>query len=343
VAPALTAQRRAPDLLLGIDGGNTKSIALVARTDGTIVGAGRSAGTADIYRVPVDEAIGRLLEVADAALAEAGGRSGQVVRAAASLAGADWPEDFDELRGRLAERWPSVRVVNDAIGALRAAIPNGPGVIVVCGTGAVTGARGADGRIWHSSFWQLAQGAHELGVHALHAIVRADLGIGPPTALTATIVAAMREPSVEAVLHRLTGRATRDRREYASIAPVVLDAAEDGDEVAMAIARTHGADLGRHAVAAARRVGILEHAYPLALAGGVLRHPGRVLRDALTAVVLEASPGVRVIRAPTEPAVGAVLLAFDGAGLAVDGAVDARLRATMPAAEFFDTRPDRPR
>ena len=35
--------------VLGVDGGNTKTIALLARLDGTIVGSGRSPG-ADIYR-----------------------------------------------------------------------------------------------------------------------------------------------------------------------------------------------------------------------------------------------------------------------------------------------------
>ena len=34
--------------ILGVDGGNTKTIALVARIDGTIVGAGRG-GCGDIY------------------------------------------------------------------------------------------------------------------------------------------------------------------------------------------------------------------------------------------------------------------------------------------------------
>jgi N-acetylglucosamine kinase-like BadF-type ATPase len=34
--------------VLGVDGGNTKTIALIARHDGTIVGAGRG-GRGDIY------------------------------------------------------------------------------------------------------------------------------------------------------------------------------------------------------------------------------------------------------------------------------------------------------
>jgi N-acetylglucosamine kinase-like BadF-type ATPase len=345
----VTASDGPPGVLLGIDGGNTKSIALVAAADGAILGAGRSEGSSDLHRVALDEALAKLDEAARAALTAArerlatAGGTPRVQAAALSLAGADWPEDFALVEGPLRERWGAVTVGNDAIGALRAAIPAGPGVVVVCGTGAATGARGADGRTWHSSFWQLAQGAHELGVDGLHAIVRAELGVGPPTALTERILAALREPTVEAVLHRITGRATKARREQSSIAPVVLDAAEDGDEVALRIVRGHGTQLGQIAAAAAQRVGIEGTPFTLALAGGVLRHDGRTLRDSLTSVVLERSPDVRVIQPTLEPAAGALLLAFDGAGIAVTAAVEERLRATMPSAELFDTHPARSR
>ena len=335
-------------VLLGIDGGNTKSIALVADPDGSILGAGRTAGSSDLHLVALDVALARLDEAAGAALARAGERLSppdppKVAAAAVSLAGADWPEDFELVEGPLRERWASVTVANDAIGALRAAVPEGPGVVVVCGTGAATGARGADGRTWHSSFWQLAQGAHELGVQGLHAIVRAELGVGPPTALTAGILGALGEPTVESVLHRITGRATKARREQSSIAPVVLDAAEDGDEVAAAIVRRHGIELGELAAAAARRVGIEGSPFTLALAGGVLRHRGRILRDALTSVALERSPEARVIQPTLEPAAGALLLAFDAAGIPVTASIARRLRATMPPADLFDTHPGRSR
>ena len=330
-------------LLLGIDGGNTKSIALVATVDGSIVGAGRSAGSSDLHAVPFDEAMARLDEAAGAALAAAGEHPGgrKVIAAAYSLAGADWPEDFVAAHEQLDRRWPAVGVVNDAVGALRAAIPEGPGVVVVAGTGAATGARGNDGRTWHSSFWQLTQGAHELGVAGLEAVFLAELGIRPPTALTAAVLGAFSEPSVEAVLHRITGRGTKGRREQASLAPVVLDVADREDPVAVGIARAHGVRLGEFALAAARRVGIERQPFTLALTGGLLRHGGRILPDALIDTVLAAAPGTTVVRPDLEPAAGALLLAFDAAGIQVDESVDRRLRATMPPADLFDTRPAR--
>ena len=326
-----------PPLLLGVDGGNTKSIALAATADGSIVGAGRSGGSADVYAVAIDEAIGRLETAADEALSAAGAGPGDVARAAFSLAGADWPEDAEELGSRLSARWPEPVVVNDAIGALRATIPDGPGVVVVLGTGAATAARGPSGATWHSSFWQEADGAHELGVRGMQAVLRAELGIDGPTALRQALLDATGEADLESLLHRWTGRGTRDAFQPRRLAGVVLDTAELGDEAALAIVGQQGVVTGRLAVAAARRVGI-PGPFPLALAGGVVRHGGRALRATLLEAVQERAPGSWLLPPAFEPAVGALLLAFDAANVAVTADVDGRLRATLPPAALWDTR-----
>jgi N-acetylglucosamine kinase-like BadF-type ATPase len=337
-------------LLLGVDGGNTKAVAAVARPDGTIVGTARVLRGSDIYAVPEDEAIAVHHQVADRALAAAGtaGGSGSdaprtpSLTAAFSLAGADWPEDIALLERRLRERWPTAVVVNDAIGALRAAIPSGPGVVVVCGTGAATGARGPDGRTWHSSFWQEPQGAHELGVQTLKAVFRADLRIDPPTALVPRVLTATGEPNVEALLHHATARAVTRRRDPALLTWVLLDAAEAGDATACAIVERQGRELGRTALAAAARVGIdPDAAFSLALAGGVLRHPGPGLREAIVSTVLAAAPRAHVLGPGLEPVAGALLLAFDAAGIKADDAVLERIAAGLAVADLYETHPER--
>jgi N-acetylglucosamine kinase-like BadF-type ATPase len=322
-------------LLLGVDGGNTKTIALLARADGSIVGAGRVLGCADLYAVPPEAAFARIWQAVDDALAGAGG--GPVRAAAFSMAGADWPEDHALLREAFAQRFPEPVVVNDALGALRAAIPHGSGVVVVAGTGAATGARGPDGQTWHSSFWQEPQGAHELAVQALHAVYRAELGIDPPTALTEAVLTAAGAPDVAALRHRQTRREDR----WAAIdalAPVLLDVAASGDPAALRAVRDQGASLGRTAVAAARQVGIGDEPFELALAGGLFRHPAPELADAVIEAVRKQLPAVVVVRPELEPAAGALLLSFDAAGIVVDDGTEARLRASMPDARLFDTR-----
>src|SRR3954447_4239063 len=198
--------------LLGVDGGNTKCIALVAHPDGTVVGAAR-AGCADIYGGHGEEAALAEIEAATtAALAAAGAAPTDVAAAAFSLAGADWPEDKQFLHDELVRRLPGLHrleVFNDALGALRAGTRDGVGVAVVCGTGGCVGARGPEGPAWHSSWWALHTGGWAIGRRALQAVYAAELGAGPETALTPCAREVFEAASVEEILPSFTRRGGR--------------------------------------------------------------------------------------------------------------------------------------
>src|SRR5262249_58701616 len=91
-------------LLLGVDGGNTKTIAVVAQRDGTVVGVGRS-GLSDIHGAPTPgDGAAEIVRAVEAALAAAGARVSDLDAALFSLAGADWPEDFLYLLRELGRR-----------------------------------------------------------------------------------------------------------------------------------------------------------------------------------------------------------------------------------------------
>lgn len=328
------------DLFLAVDGGNTKTVAIVARDDGTALGAGR-AGASDFYATPTEDVafdeIGRAIR---AALREAGANIRSLRTAAFSLAGADWPEDFADLRAGIVERgWcAEPLIVNDAIGALYSGSPAGVGVVLVAGTGMAIGARSACGQIWHSSNWPTAGGGWGLGKAALEAVYAAALEVGPETSLTAAVLALYGEATVEGVLHRRTARRRRRRHmDEARLAPLVLDEAEAGDPVAIAIVEGFGRQLGLHAVAAARRVGLGPEPFPLVLAGGVFRHRSRRYLAAMLAPLEAAFPGIQPLPSRFEPVAGALLLAMNAAGIAPCPGVLDRIEATMPPPELFHT------
>lgn len=327
------------NFVLGVDGGNTKTLALVARQDGTIVGTGR-AGCSDIYGAESpDVAIAELEHAVHAALAEAGIQPEEIGAGAFSLAGADWPEDFALLEEAMRARSFGRRtlVVNDAMGALRAGSPDGTGVVVVCGTGAAIGARHPDGRSWHSSFWQEPQGAGELSLKALRAVYRTELGIDPPTLLTEKVLAMLGAATVEEVLHQLTARNQTPPENWRQLTRPLLDAAEAGDAAARQIVISHGESLGDYALVAARKVGLGETPFTLVLAGGVLRHPSPLMREALIGRVCETVPGVIALQSRLEPVAGAVLLALELAYVSPDHPLLERLANTLPGTAFFAT------
>jgi N-acetylglucosamine kinase-like BadF-type ATPase len=300
--------------VLAVDGGNTKTIAVVADADGRVLGTGRD-GCGDIYGAASPAAALQAIEdAARSALA-----AGAVDAAVFSLAGADWPEDFrfleHELRARLALP-EAVTVVNDALGALRSASPDWTGIAIVVGTGNAVGARHPDGRIFHLGFWPDGGGARGLGRDGLAAVYRAELGTGPPTALTERALALYDVPDPLELMHAFTRRGGLGAAASAGFAAVVLDAADDGDEVAAAVVAAEGKVVGQQARVCAQRIDLPLADARVVFTGSVFDHPSVALVDAAMAEL----PGAVAVRGGPPPIVGGLLLGFDRLGVEVDPA-----------------------
>jgi N-acetylglucosamine kinase-like BadF-type ATPase len=325
--------------VLGVDAGNTKTIALVARSDGRIVGTGRG-GCGDIYgAVSADAALAEIEGALSMALHAAGIRREELVASVFSAAGADWSEDFEFLRAAFVARGFGNRslIVNDALGALRAGSPDGTGVVIACGTGTAIGARSPAGLVWHTSHWQEPHGSRHLADKTLRAVYRAELGIDPETSLTRRVLDFFQQRSVEDVLHLFTARLSRRPANTDGLARVLLDEASADDATARRMVAEHGAALGDYALAAARRVGIEGTPFPLVLTGGVFRHPSPLLTQAVVARVRTTSPAVRSMQSRFEPAIGALFLALEKVAISIDEPLLARMLPTLPPASLFAT------
>jgi len=321
-------------LLLGVDGGATKTVALIADDEGRILGAGRS-GSSDIHAAEDPwEAVDRVAVAVRQAAASAGVATAALGPCTFSLCGADWPEDAELYATGLMARLslPALPVVlNDALGALRAGTPDGVGVSLVIGTGGAIGARGPDGRTWFSGFRLEPSGAVGLGRSAYELLLRGEYADGPVPAFQPAALAALDVPSVDALVHALTARDGLGEHGLGRLAAVLLEAEHEGDPQARAIVAAHASMLAAYVRGAARRVGLPVEGATLVVTGGVLRHHCTDLLDGVAREV----PGFRMLRATVEPVYGALLGSADAAGLRLgaDG-----LRATGPGAAFFETR-----
>lgn len=336
--------------VLAVDGGNTKTVALIASLDGTILGSGRG-GSADIYNSfdagtgglsHADFALANIEYAVMQALQAAHVAADEIAASVFNIAGADWPEDITLLHIVMRARnfGKLILVQNDALGILHSGSSTNTGVSVVCGTGAATGARGPDGRVWHTSFWQRVGGGVELGKKAFDAIMLSDLGLAEPTTLTHHLLEMFNKETVEDVLHLLTAREAPAEisMRLNGLTPLLLDEAERGDKTAHRIVWEHGWELGGYAITAARRVGIEHTPFHLVLAGGVLRHHSTLLADAIIARVRETSPDIQVVSSPYEPIIGVLFSALEIAGVTIDEAVHAKINASHPGEAFFETR-----
>lgn len=322
--------------VVGVDGGGTKTIAVVANLEGQVLGYGR-AGNCDIYVNPhaVDEVELAVMR----ACAAANITAVELAAAAYSLCGCDWPEDFAYWQQQLGTRelGETMRVVNDAVGALSSDVPDGNAVVIICGTGAAIGSRNEAGDVWHSSFWQLRQGGSEMSHAALQLVYRAELGIDPPTSLTQRALTYFKLDSVEELLHAFTGRDQVQPAFVAGLMPLIFDEAEVGDRAANKLLADYGSAYAEIALAAARKVDITEKPINLLLAGGVFRHPSQILRQHIINDLRAAIPHITVVQSRSEPIKGAITIALQMLDIAVDATVEARLRSTLPPPEFFHT------
>jgi N-acetylglucosamine kinase-like BadF-type ATPase len=312
--------------VLAVDGGNTKTLAVVADERGVSRGAGRG-GCSDVYNAATpEEAIGAIEAAARQALAAAGVEGAGIDAATFSLAGADWPEDFRLLEDALRERLAlpaAPLVVNDAIGALRTGSPDWTGVAVVSGTYNAVGARHPDGRVFHLGFWPDGAGGRDLGRDGLRAVYHAGLGMGPPTVLTERALALYGATDAIGLLYAFTRRGGLAEDEQDRLAPVVLDAADAGDAVARAIVAEKGHFLGLQARACAAQLELPLEGTRIVLTGGVFGHP----TERLAAATMAELPGAVPVRGGPPPIAGALLLAYDRLGIRID---EAAVAAGLP-------------
>ncbi|MEZ4597898.1 MAG: BadF/BadG/BcrA/BcrD ATPase family protein [Chloroflexota bacterium] len=322
-------------LLLGVDGGATKTVAVVADASGRVLGAGRS-GSSDIHAASdPDIAVDRVADAARQALRAAGVEGSDLAQAAFGLCGADWPEDMELYREglttRLRLRRPPI-VVNDAMGALRAGTPDGVGVSLVIGTGGAIGARGPDGATWVSGMRLEASGAVELGRLAYARLIRGAYGGGPTPDFQPAALQTHGVTTVEDLVRAITARGTGTGDQgIARLAPVLLEAGHAGDPVARSAIDGHAAMLAGYLREAGRRVGFRDpQDVTLVIAGGVLRHR---CTDLLTGIARRAGSS-RLVRPDAEPVFGVVLLAADELGARPELAT---LRARGPDPSLFQT------
>ena len=210
------------------------------------------------------------------------------------------PHAAQELSSRLAAAsGAAVAVASDVVTAHAGALDGAGGVLLIAGTGAAAlgvdaeGARLVDG--WGPELGDFGSGSW-LGREALRAVLRADDALGARTALTAAIAQPVGAPSdIQAWLAQ---REPLPRR-LATLAPLVLDAAADGDAVAGEIVAEGIRLLTATAVVASTRTadvvihgGLTDHAWFRASLTSSLQTAGRTIvpasGDALDGALLLA-------------------------------------------------------
>jgi len=297
-------------VVVGVDGGGTKTDVVVAALDGTPLATTQTGGVnhegmgiaqmADVLALAVDET----LELAGAA------RSSVAV-AVFGLAGVDWDSDVAEVSKALhgLGLGGSMNVVNDSSVALRAGCTQPWGMVSSIGTGTVTAGVDRQGQ-WFRTMavgWGEPSGSWSMVSDSLHAIAAHHHGTGPSTVLTELFLEALDEPDVLAMFEAITrGRSSIGGH----LAPLLDEAVLLGDAVADAVLTDLGNQRAAMVVGVANRIGLVDDQFELVTSGGVHAAGGR-FSEVFIKHVTDACCGVTVAPLQVIPAMGAVTLAVE--------------------------------
>lgn len=312
--PALAPKRlTAPVLVLGADGGGTKTHAVVADEHGRVLGEGVS-GPSNPLRVGVGQATAAVREAFDRAVSMAGVRRTDVVAAEVGLAGVRRAD----LRERVSDALESalgihaVEVVTDAEIALYGATGGAPGLVIIAGTGSICCGKNARGRRACAGGWGPLAGDEGGGIwlarRALQAVARATDGRGPDTALAELSLEYFHvETPGDLSLAIYAPSMTNER--IAGFGRYVIEAAEEGDEVASGIVEEAGRELGEAAAAVIRNLSMEHEEFKVAFVGGVFK-AGEFVMNPLREALGRLAPRARLAPPELAPACAAARLAL---------------------------------
>ncbi len=301
---------------LGVDGGQSATVAAIGDEDGRVVGVGaggpcnhvKAAGGRRKFVAAIEEALTRACRAAGLA-------SDAVEFEAACLGFSGGPEDKREILEAML-RARRLLVTTDALIALSGATAGAPGVITIAGTGSIAYGRNGAGRTARAGGWGYIfgdeGGAFDIVRQALRAALRFEEGWGPETALREVLLAATRAVSANELMHRFYTR-SYPRARIAGYAKLVDRVAREGDPLAVEI--LHGAAQQLATLAGAVRRQLFEAGEPVVVCyiGGVFE--SALLRERFCALV-ELEEGSRCSPPRYSPEAGALLEAYRAAGFA---------------------------
>ena len=298
--------------LLAIDGGGTKTIAVITDLKGNILASGRSQAS-NYQAIGKEVAKANLQTVIKEVINKVCGldttiRFDKVVLA---LAGID--TEFDQLfiKGLIEDlchqinvKYNQLIIENDALSALLGLTCNQPGAVLISGTGSVAYAHNGTGIIARSGGWGHIVGdegsGYWIGKEAIRAILKMADGRGSPTILKEKILEKLQLFSIDELYNWVYGNQCSVNT-VSELAIIVDEYSTKGDAVAKAIIEKASEELISLLLIVMKKADIDRSAVAkIVLQGGVLMH-NKFIRQQLQKKLENQFPQSILINADLEP------------------------------------------
>jgi len=298
--------------VVGVDGGGSKTVALIADERGRIYGRGES-GSSNYHNIGANAAGRAIKKAVKEAQTQAGLIDTLPSTSVVALAAIDCSHD-KKIAHHFVQKTRIARknyVVHDSIAALYASTRGEPGVIVISGTGCVAAGINRHGQYARAGGWGYLLddegSAYDIGRKGLNYAFRSLDGRVPNTKLVPIFKRFFGVKNLEDALGRIySGGLTV--REIAHLAPLVSKAAHN-DRVSRQIVNTAGVELAKLVCAVSRQLRMTNERFTVSIVGGNFKS-GKNLLQPFEADIRKECPHVRISKLKIEPVNGALLLAL---------------------------------
>ncbi len=304
--------------IIGMDGGGTKTHAVITDQKG-MIRAEHVSGPSNFQIIGVEKAAETIFSLIEMCCDSVDCRISDIAAVVCGLTGAGRTGDQERMAAGLKKyartknvRLKKVVIESDARVALEGAFKGSAGIILIAGTGSIAFGKDAKGNVHRVGGWGRVLGdegsGYYLGRLGITAVVRHIDGRGEKTKLTTMIAKEFGLTDQTAIINAVY----KNSFDVASVAPLVIKAAEKNDAVCRAIIENAVVELAWHIQVAAEKLSKssakkVKDKIHVSFIGGLIAHDTIVARF-LAQYLHSNYPFIDIIQPMASPAYGAAVM-----------------------------------
>lgn len=301
--------------VLGVDGGGTKTTAILVKLDGSVVSELQTEST-NPQNIGFLKSAEIILKLTNDICTRNGCSLDEIQVAVLGIAGLGRKQDVYEfinalntVSKKLKLQLPQLRIETDARIALEAAFASTYGIVLIAGTGSIAIAKSETGNIIRIGGWGRIFGdegsGYTIAVSAIKAAIKAYEGRSDKTILLNLAIKHFECETLEDIIYQTK----KEPRDIASFAPIVLEAANQFDHVAHNILFNQANELAELVRTLVAKISP-RRKIPVALLGGLLENEN-IYSKMVKERIVRSLPQV-IIQKPKFPAAfGAAILGLN--------------------------------
>lgn len=304
-------------LVIGVDGGGTKTIALVADPSGNVL-TRRESGASNVNVVGLEGAARSLHRVISDCCDDVRCPPDELTSIVLALAGAGdeanrqrIKDAVNDLFAKVGHKPLPVTVESDARAALEGAFDGGPGVVIIAGTGSIVVGKTDRGAVLTVGGWGRILGdeggGYAIGREAVRLVTLHMDRRGEATMLEQRFAEKFQWRTRADIIRAVY----QEQFELSQLAPVVCESAAEKDIPSQKLLQNAALQLAEQTRVVAMQMGILRKV-GLVMIGGLIDHEN-VYSNTLHMKLMKLLPQVEVRQPLHSPAHGAVLMALEQA------------------------------